>query len=66
MTKTNLTIGNLMRYSINIDSLNHNALIKFKNKIKYLSDSRQKSKTKYKIWDIVVVAFICVFLPLMS
>lgn len=60
MTKTNLAIKNLMKYSVDIDSLNHNALIEFKNKIKYLSDSRQKGKTKYKIWDIVVVAFICI------
>lgn len=28
--------------------------------MKVLSDSRQKSKCKYKIWDIVVVAFLAI------
>jgi hypothetical protein len=28
--------------------------------VKVLSDSRQKSKCKYKIWDIVVVAFLAI------
>lgn len=60
MTKTNSVIKTLSKYSIDIESLDPKCIIEFKNKVKYLSDSRQKGKKKYKIWDIVVVTFICV------
>lgn len=50
----------LKRYEISIDDLDKNAIIEFKEEMKKLSDSRQKSKCVYKIWDIVVTAFIAV------
>lgn len=50
----------LKKYEISIEDLDKNAIIEFKEEMKKLSDSRQKSKRIYKIWDIVVTAFIAV------
>lgn len=50
----------LKKYEISIEDLDRNAIIEFKEEMKKLSDSRQKSKRVYKIWDIVVTAFIAV------
>lgn len=50
----------LKKYEITIEDLDKTALSQFKDEMKKLSDSRQKSKTSYKIWDIIVTAFIAV------
>lgn len=50
----------LKKYEIAIEDLDKNSIIEFKEEMKKLSDSRQKSKRIYKIWDIVVTAFIAV------
>ena len=50
----------LKKYEITLDELDKNLIIEFKEKMKGLSDSRQKSKRIYKIWDIVVTAFIAI------
>lgn len=60
LTKTDINLNLLNKYKINIDELNFDALKAFKEKIKKLSDGRQKGKVKYKIWDIVVVAFLAI------
>ena len=60
LTKTEITEKLLKKYEVNIEDLNYDALKAFKEKIKALSDSRQKGKCKYKIWDIVVVAFLAI------
>ena len=60
LTKTEITEKLLKKYEVNIEDLNYDALKAFKEEIKALSDSRQKGKCKYKIWDIVVVAFLAI------
>ena len=50
----------IKKYEISIDDLDKKAIIEFKEEMKKLYDSRQKSKKVYKIWDIVVTAFIAV------
>ena len=60
LTKTEITEKLLKKYEVNIEDLNYDALKNFKEKIKALSDSRQKGKCKYKIWDIVVVSFLAI------
>ena len=60
LTKTEITERLLKKYEVNIEDLNYDALKIFKEKIKALSDSRQKGKCKYKIWDIVVVSFLAI------
>lgn len=60
LTKTEITEKLLKKYEVNIEDLNYDALKTFKEKIKSLSDSRQKGKCKYKIWDIVVVSFLAI------
>ncbi len=59
-TKTKIVKDRIKKYAVSIDDLDKNSIIDFKEKIKYLTDSRQKSKKVYKIWDIVVTAFISV------
>lgn len=60
LTKTEITERLLKKYEVNIEDLNYDALKTFKEKIKALSDSRQKGKCKYIIWDIVVVSFLAI------
>lgn len=60
LTKTEITERLLKKYEVNIEDLNYDAIKTFKEKIKALSDSRQKGKCKYKIWDIVVVSFLAI------
>lgn len=50
----------LKKYEISIEDLDKNTIIDFKNEMKKLTDSRQKTKRIYKIWDVVVTAFIAV------
>lgn len=50
----------LKKYEITLDKLDKNLIIEFKEKMKGLSDSRQKSKRIYKIWDIVVTPFTAI------
>lgn len=60
LTKTEINLRLLDKYKVNIEELNYTALKTFKEKIKVLSDGRQKGKVKYKIWDIVVVSFLAI------
>lgn len=60
LTKSELTLKQMNKYKINIDNLNFDSLKAFKEKIKEISDSRQKAKCKYKIWNIVVVSFLAI------
>lgn len=60
LSKSELTLRQMNKYKINIDDLNFDSLKAFKEKLKALSDSRQKVKCKYKIWDIVVVSFLAI------
>lgn len=60
LTKSDINLKLLNKYKVNIDDLNFDALKSFKEKIKALSDERQKGKVKYKIWDIVVVSFLAI------
>lgn len=60
LTKSEITENLLNKYKVNIDELNYDALKTFKEKVKSLSDGRQKGKVKYKIWDIVVVSFLAI------
>ena len=60
LTKSQITEKLLNKYEVNLDELNYDALKQFKEKIKNLSDTRQKGKVKYKIWDIIVVSFLAV------
>jgi len=60
LSKSELTEKILNKYKINPEELDYSALKEFKEKVKQLSDSRQKGKCKYKIWDIVVVAFLAI------
>lgn len=50
----------LKKYEISIEDLDKTAIKNFKEEMKKLTDSRQKNKRVYKIWDIVVTAFIAV------
>lgn len=59
--KTINSIDSIMkRYSISIEQLDKNNIILFKEKMKKINDPRQQSKTSFKIWDIIVTAFISV------
>ncbi len=60
LTKSDLTLKLLNKYKVDINDLNYDSLKLFKEKVKQLSDSRQKGKCKYKIWDIVVVSFLAI------
>ena len=60
LTKSEITEKLLKRYEVKIEDLNYDALKEFKEKVKSLTDSRQKRKCKYKIWDIVVVSFLAI------
>ncbi len=60
LTKSQITEKLLNKYEVSLDELNYDALKQFKEKIKNLSDTRQKGKVKYKIWDIIVVSFLAV------
>ncbi len=60
LTKSEINLKLLNKYKVNIDDLNFVALKEFKEKVKALSDGRQKGKVKYKIWDIVVVSFLAI------
>lgn len=58
LTKSEINLKLLNKYKVNINELNYDKLKEFKEKVKALSDGRQKGKVKYKIWDIVVVSFL--------
>lgn len=60
LTKSQITEKLLNKYEVSLDELNYDALKQFKERIKNLSDTRQKGKVKYKIWDIIVVSFLAV------
>ena len=60
LTKSDLNMKLLDKYKVNLEELNYDALKAFKEKIKDLTDTRQKGKCKYKIWDIVVVSFLAI------
>jgi len=60
LTKTEIVRRQLKKYEVSLDELDFKAIKEFKEKMKDLSDSRQKGKRKYKIWDIVVVTFLAV------
>lgn len=60
LTKAEITEKLLKKYKVDLDDLNYDSLKEFKEKVKQLSDSRQKGKIKYKIWDIVVVSFLAI------
>ena len=59
-TKSEIIEKLLTKYEVSLDELNYDALKQFKEKVKALSDTRQKGKVKYKIWDIVVVSFLAI------
>lgn len=60
LTKSEINLKLLNKYKTNLDDINYDALKTFKDNIKNLTDSRQKGKCKYKIWDIVVVSFLTI------
>ena len=60
LTKFQITEKLLNKYEVSLDELNHDALKLFKERIKDLSDTRQKGKIKYKIGDIIVVSFLAI------
>lgn len=60
LAKTEITERLLKKYEVKIEDLNYDALKEFKEKVKVLTDCRQKGKCKYKIWDIVVVSFLAI------
>lgn len=60
LTKSQITEKLLNKYEVSLDELNYDALKQFKESIKALSDTRQKGKVKYKIWDIIVVSFLAI------
>lgn len=60
VTKRNIINERLKKYQISIEDLDINNLKEFKEQMKNLSDSRQKIKCTYKIWDVVTTAFIAV------
>lgn len=43
-TRTKIIRDRLKKYEISIDNLDKNSITQFKEKIKFLNDSRQKSK----------------------
>ena len=59
-TKSEIVEKLLTKYEVSLGELNYDALKQFKEKVKTLSDTRQKGKVKYKIWDIVVVSFLAI------
>lgn len=60
LTKSEINLKLLNKYKTNLYDINYDALKTFKDNIKNLTDSRQKGKRKYKIWDIVVVSFLAI------
>lgn len=60
LTKSEINLKLLNKYKISLDDINYDALKAFKEKAKKLTDSRQKGKCKYKIWNIVVVSFLAI------
>ena len=60
LTKSQIIEKLLNKYEVSLDELNYDALKQFKERIKDLSDTRQKGKIKYKIWDIIVVSFLAI------
>lgn len=60
LTKSQITEKLLNKYEVSLDELNYDTLKQFKERIKDLSDTRQKGKVKYKIWDIIVVSFLAI------
>lgn len=60
LTKSEITEKLLNKYEVSLEELDYDTLKQFKEKIKSLSDTRQKGKVKYKIWDIIVVAFLAI------
>ena len=56
----NNSLSIIKKYSVSLEQLDKNNIIMFKEEIKKIHDSRQKSKTSFKLWDIVVTAFIAV------
>ena len=60
LTKSEITEKLLNKYEVSLEELDYDALKQFKEKIKSLSDTRQNGKVKYKIWDIIVVAFLAI------
>ena len=60
LSRTEINLKLLDRYKVDIDKLDFDTLKEFKNKVKELSDGRQKGKVKYKICDIVVVSFLAI------
>lgn len=60
LTKSEITEKLLNKYEVSLEELDYDALKQFKERIKSLSDTRQKGKVKYKIWDIIVVAFLAI------
>lgn len=60
LTKTERNLKLLDKYKVNIEELNYTALRDSKEKVKLLSDGREKGKVQYKIWDIVIVSFLAI------
>ena len=60
LTKSQIIEKLLNKYEVSLNELNYDALKQFKERIKDLSDTRQKGKIKYKIWDIIVVSFLAI------
>lgn len=60
LTKSQITEKLLNKYEVSLDELNYDTLKQFKERIKDLSDTRQKGKVKYKIWDIIIVSFLAI------
>ena len=56
LTKSDITERLLSKYEIKLEELNYDVLKQFKEKVKALSDGRQKGKIKYKIWDCALLA----------
>ena len=49
LTKSQINEKLLNKYEVSLDELNYDGLKQFKERIKDLSDTRQKGKVKYKI-----------------
>ena len=60
LTKSEINLRLLNKYKTSLEDINYDVLKEFKEKVKTLTDSRQKGKCKYKIWDIVVVSFLAI------
>jgi len=58
LTRNLIKIKRLQKYDIDIENIDFAVLKNFKEKCKYITDFRMKNKNTYKIWDIVVVAFL--------